>query len=227
MRPTFYFLMVAAVTAMLAFPVRPPAAAQEGETAPQPPAQPQQTPQPPAPPQTPQAPPPPPAADAGRDAENRRFVFHRIDNGFLRLDMLTGAVAACSQSGADWTCVPGRDDRAALDRQIAQLQRDNAILKNALLERGVPLPGGMAPSPPPAGGGWWSGDETIPRPPQTVPPAAGPGGSSQPAQGGPAPGASPDKEVDRVMDAMEKGWRRLVEIMKNVRRDLEKWDSEK
>jgi hypothetical protein len=229
MGPTFYFIVVAAVTAMLAFPARPPAAAQEGQTAPQPQVQPQQVqPQQVQPPQ-PQAQPPLPAAPEtdNRDSENRRFVFHRVDGGFLRLDMRTGAVAACNQSGADWTCVPGRDDRAALDRQIAQLQRDNAILKNALLERGVPLPAGMAPAPPSGAGGWWSGDETIPRPPQTVPPAAAPGGTGQPAQGSPVPGASPEREVDRVMDAVEKSWRRLVEMMTNVKRDLEKWDSEK
>src|SRR5260370_19528418 len=128
----------------------------------------------------PEAPPPcaPPHAGEGRegapDFDNPRFVFHRTDGGFLRLDLFTGAVASCSQNAADWTCVPGRDERAALDREIARLQRDNAALKNALLEHGVPLPDISTPSPPNRGG---SGGapvpaETIPRPPQTVPPAA-------------------------------------------------------
>jgi hypothetical protein len=171
----------------------------------------------------------PPQANASRDADDRdsdprRFVFHRIDGNLLRLDMRTGAVAMCSPTGADWSCVPGRDDRAALDRQVAQLQRDNAVLKNALLEHGVPLPTGMTPPLPSGAGEWWSGDETVPRPPQTVPPAAAPGSP----QGGPgqnpppAQGASPEQEVDRVMNAVERGWRRLVEMMRNLKRDLEK-----
>ena len=29
------------------------------------------------------------------------------------------------------------------------------------------------------------------------------------------------------MDAVERGWHRLLEMMKNAKRDLEKWDSEK
>src|SRR5215831_12249151 len=105
---------------------------------------------------------PPPHAGEGRegapDFSNPRFVFHRSGGGFLRLDLVTGAVASCSQNAADWTCVPGRDERAALDQEIARLQRDNAALKNALLEHGVPLPNDMkadaptVPSPASRGG---------------------------------------------------------------------------
>src|SRR5262249_30799941 len=61
----------------------------------------------------------PPSHTEGRegapDAGNSRFVFHRTDGGFLRLDLVTGAVALCSQSAGDWTCVPGREERAAFD----------------------------------------------------------------------------------------------------------------
>src|SRR5712691_5160488 len=127
-----------------------------------------------------QAPRPQPQAQPSQppDFGNPRFAFHRIDSGFLRLDLFTGAVASCSQNAADWTCVPGREERADLDREIARLQRDNAALKNALLEHGVPLPNDMkadAPTlPSPASGGGKSGApapaETVPRPPQTVPP---------------------------------------------------------
>jgi len=159
-----------------------------------------------SPPQT-SAPQPQPTQPAGSD--DRRYVFHPIDGSLLRLDMRSGAVAACSPKGADWTCTPGRDERAALDREIEELQRDNAILKNALLEHGVPLPGGMAPTPPPA-----AGDETIPRPPQTVPPTAA-------APGAPAPDTSHDG-IRRAIDAVEKAWRRLVEVMKDLQHDLEK-----
>jgi hypothetical protein len=166
------------------------------------------------PPQTPaqsQTPSQMPSQSEPQAPDDRRFAFHRIEGGFVRLDLRTGELASCTPNGADWSCVPGRDERAALDREIARLQRDNASLKNALLERGVPLPDGMAPNPP-AGSGGRGGDEPIPRPPQTVPPTAS----------APTPGAEQDDEVDRIMTAVEKGWRRLVEMMTNLQRDLQK-----
>jgi hypothetical protein len=173
------------------------------------------------PPQAPRPQPPYSSPQAGESREgaadrgNPRFVFHRSDGGFVRLDLVTGAIASCSQNAADWTCVPGRDERAALDREIVRLQRDNAALKNALLEHGVPLPNDMKAdaSAVPA--------ETIPRPPQTVPPTA----SAPPpsAKSGEAERASrDDAEVERIMAMMEKVWRRLVEMMMNIQRDLQK-----
>lgn len=189
-------------------------------------------------PSRPQPPPPYPPLRAGEGREgapdpgNPRFAFHRIDGGFLRLDLLTGAVASCSQNGADWTCVPGRDERAALDQEIARLRRDNAVLKNTLLEHGVPLPTDMkadVPTFPSAagGGGKDSGApaaaEAVPRPPQTVPPAARtppPSGRS----GEQDHASRDDAEIERMMVVMEKVWRRLVEMMTNIQRDLQKKD---
>jgi hypothetical protein len=90
------FLYVIAIVAMMARPLL----AQENSA-----EMPTQAPRP-----QPQAPPPysPPLAGEGRegaDFGNPRFVFHRTDGGFLRLDLVTGAVASCSQSAADWTCI--------------------------------------------------------------------------------------------------------------------------
>jgi hypothetical protein len=218
MGSTFYFIVVAALWAALQIPSLFPASGEENAVPPAPP-QPQTEPQEPRR----QQPQPPASRDSDdRTSDDRRFVFHRVDGNLLRLDMRTGAIALCNPTGADWTCAPGRDERAALDRQIAQLQRDNAILKKALMEHGVPLPGGLAAPPPSGAGGWWNGDETIPRPPQTVPPATSPGNPAQPGQGSPAQGASSEGEVDRIVDAVEKGWRRLVEIMTNLKHDFEK-----
>jgi hypothetical protein len=181
----------------------------------------------------PQAPPlsPPPHPGEGRegapDVTNHRFVFHPIDGGFLRLDLVTGAVASCRQNAADWTCVPGREERVALDREVERLQRDNAALKNALLEHGVPLPNDMkvdAPTHSPlASGGGSPGAlvpaETVPRPPQTIPPAAS-APSAKPGE--PDRASRDDAEIERIMTIMEKVWRRLVEMMMNIQRDLQK-----
>jgi hypothetical protein len=221
-------LHVIAILAMMVV-LRVPLLAQENSMEiPAPASQPQPQVQPPPPY-------PPPLAGEGREGDPR-FAFHRIDGGFLRLDLRTGAVASCNQNAADWTCVPGREERAALDREIARLQQDNAILKNALLEHGVPLPNDMKVDQPPptaptlpspaSGGGKGGGEparaaETVPRPPQTVPPAASAPPAS--AKSGERDRAShDDAEIERIMAVMEKVWRRLVEMMMNIQRDLQK-----
>lgn len=219
MGSTFYFLAAAALMTALQVAGLAPTSAEENAAPPQSQAQPQRQERQP---QEPQPPAPARRDSEEQDSDSRRFVFHHVDGNLLRLDMRTGTVATCSPTGADWTCAPGRDERAGLDRQIARLQRDNAILKNALLEHGVPLPEGMAPAPPSGAGGWLSGDDAIPRPPQTVPPTAAPKTApGNPAQGNPQ-GASPAGEVDRVIDAVERSWWRLVEMMTDLKRDFEK-----
>jgi hypothetical protein len=202
MRPTLSFLAIAAIGVTLALPSR----GQDGSReAPQeaPPSVPSQMPD--VQPQTqPQQAQPPELGDP-------RFAFHRIDNGFLRLDLRTGAVASCRQHDAGWACVLAPEERAAFDNEIARLQRENAILKNALLERGVPLPNAGAP---PA--------ESVPRPPQSVPPVASAPPTSPPKSAESDRAARDDAELERIMTMMEKVWRRLVEMMVNIQRDMQK-----
>ena len=207
MSGTLYLMAILAVTAVLSAPLRAQQSAQESA---------QQSSQEssqgtPARELQPQVQPP--------EFGDPRFAFHRIDTGFVRLDLHTGAVASCSQNAAGWTCVPGREERAALDREIAQLQRDNAILKNALLERGVPLPGGMKADTPP--GIIAPPAEPVPRPPQSVPPAASTPPTS-PKSAEPDRASRDDAEIERIMTVMEKVWRRLVEMMMNIQRDMQK-----
>jgi hypothetical protein len=188
---TLSFLAVAAIGVTLVLPSRAQDAPRDA---------PQET-SPPVPLQTPEAPPqaqpqPAPPPEFG----DPRFAFHRIDSGFLRLDLRTGAVASCRRQDAGWTCALAPEERAAFDSEIARLQRENAILKNALLERGVPLPNASKADKPPA--------ELVPRPPQSVPPVA-----SAPRD---------DAELERIMTMMERVWRRLVEMMVNIQRDMQK-----
>ncbi len=86
------FLYVIAILAMVPSPLL--AQGNSAETPTQAPR-----PQPPVP-----SPYPPPHAGEGRegapDRGNPRFVFHRSGSGFVRLDLVTGAIASCSQNAA-------------------------------------------------------------------------------------------------------------------------------
>jgi hypothetical protein len=146
-----------------------------------------------------------------------RFAFHRIDNGFLRLDLRTGAVASCRQQAAGWVCVLAPEERAAFDSEIARLQRENALLKNALLERGMTLPNAPKADAPVPPAGAPPSAEQVPRPPQSVPPVASTPKSAESDRAG-----RDDAELERIMTMMEKVWRRLVEMMVNIQRDMQK-----
>jgi len=166
---------------------------------------------------------------------DQRFIFRRSDDGYRRIDVSTGEVATCRKGDAEWVCVAASDERAAVDAEIARLRHENALLKNALKAAGLPLPGEAAatlaapPSPP--------GDEPT-RPPETVPPSTTasipePSVVSHPAPPEAVPGAPRepkssnqasrnDREINRIMEVMERAWRRLVDMMAAIQRDMRK-----
>jgi hypothetical protein len=78
-----------------------------------------------------------------------RYSFHKVDEGFIRLDMQTGEVALCGRQTVGWACVAAPEDRTVLENEIARLQKENAALKQALLSHDLPLPTGAPPEPPP------------------------------------------------------------------------------
>lgn len=77
-----------------------------------------------------------------------RYSFHKVADGFLRLDSETGEVALCGMQPVGWACLVAPEDRAALEDEIARLRRENAALKQDLLSRGLPLPPGATAEPP-------------------------------------------------------------------------------
>jgi hypothetical protein len=139
-----------------------------------------------------QASPSPPSSEGGR------FAFHRIGEGFVRLDSVTGQVAQCSPGTLGWSCKAAPDERLALESEIARLQRENAALKKSMLAKGLDLPGGTMA-------------ETRPVPPASIPESS----DSAPR------GAPSEAELDRAIAYMKNVWKKLVDMMLDLQRDIQ------
>ena len=133
--------------------------------------------------------------------DDSRYTFHRIGDGFVRLDSRTGQLAQCGWAATGWSCKMVPDERAALENEIGRLQRDNAELKKSLLSHGLELPSGIVAEAPVA-------------PP--VPPANVPDPSAK------EPKMPSDAELDRAFAFMKNVWRRLVDMMVDLQRDMQK-----
>lgn len=138
---------------------------------------------------------PPPASE-----DNHRYSFHRMKDGFVRLDGRTGQLAQCGWSATGWSCKVVPDERTALESEIGRLQRENAALKKSMLARGLDLPGGVKPDAP----------AVEEQPPKTKAPEA----ATPPKTPGTA-------ELDRAVAFVKKVWRRLVEMMLDLQRDIQ------
>ena len=116
------------------------------------------------------------------DSENGRYSFSAVPDGMLRLDTRTGAVSLCAKQAAGWACGTVPDERAALENEIARLQRENGALKKDMLARNLPLPGGVSGAPQTAQQRELQLKVPLPS----------------------------DAEIDRMMTVFEKMWRRLA-----------------
>ena len=129
------------------------------------------------------------------DTEDNRYQLNRVEDGYLRLDLKTGQMSLCSRRSVGWACVTVPDDRAAFDGEIARLQGENAALKKAMLDRGLALPGGSAMDAPVARRDR-DGNSDL-KPPSNA-------------------------DIDRMIVAVEKVWRRLVEMLISMQKDMMK-----
>lgn len=84
------------------------------------------------------------------DTEQGRFSFHKVEEGFLRLDTRSGQVSLCNHKSLGWACETIPDERTALENEIARLQDGNAALKKEFLARGLSLPDNVRPEMPAA-----------------------------------------------------------------------------
>ena len=91
-------------------------------------------------------------ADATAPEGPSRYTFTRVNDGFLRLDNVSGHIAFCSPNSVGWTCQMVPEDRAALDKEIARLQDEVTSLKaEAAALRAPPPPRPPADLAPPSG----------------------------------------------------------------------------
>lgn len=128
------------------------------------------------------------AQNGAPDSEGGRYSFTKVDDGYLRLDQQNGQVSLCTRRNVGWACHPVPDERAALEEEIARLQKDNGALKKEMLARGIALPGTKQSQIKP------DADVTVKVP--------------------------SDAELDKAMAVMERIWRRLVEMVQRVQKEL-------
>jgi hypothetical protein len=88
-------------------------------------------------------------APTAPEGEDNRYMYNRVQDGYLRLDTRTGQVSLCSRRAVGWACHAVPDERTALEGEIARLQSENAVLKKELLSRGLDLPAGPKAEPQP------------------------------------------------------------------------------
>ena len=133
-----------------------------------------------------------------------RFSLSRVEGGFLRLDSVTGHMSFCSPHTVGWACEAVPEDRAALDAEIARLQRELGKLKDEIAKAQLP------PEPP--------------RPPGDIPPQAGQSQDQAQAQAdGDAKLRFPSREeMERARAALERAWQHLVEVISEFQKDLTK-----
>jgi hypothetical protein len=97
------------------------------------------------------------AQAAEPENEDSRFSFFRANDGFLRLDGVSGQTSLCTRHPAGWLCQAAPEERTALEAEIGRLQAENAALKKEVLLHGLPLPSGVQLEPTAATGAPGSG----------------------------------------------------------------------
>jgi hypothetical protein len=135
------------------------------------------------------------AQNAPPGSDDVRYSFSRVDDGYLRLDGRTGQVSICVPRQVGWICQAVADERAALEAEIARLQAESATLKKELMAHNLPLPGTVKPEPP-------SIKSDKPAEPRLELPS--------------------DADLNKVMSFVEKVWRRLVEMIVSLQKDMNK-----
>ena len=152
---------------------------------------------------------PPETQESSQPLSSARYSFNRVDEGFLRLDNASGEVAYCSARQVGWACEAVAIDRSALETETTGVQKQVALLTKLdseiarLRDEIASLKGEIAAlkEPPP------------PRPPADL---------SAPLEKGGASSANLPTQQDlaRAREYLEETWRRLVEMIVTIQKDI-------
>jgi hypothetical protein len=123
-----------------------------------------------------------------------RYAFNPVNDGFLRLDNVSGLVSFCNPTSAGWACQVVPEDRAALEKEIARLQDEVTSLKQQVTALRDPSP---------------------PRPPAelTRPDSAPPSAQSDHA-------AELRADLSRAKAAVQSAWQHVVDMIKSLQKDM-------
>ncbi|MGE0845960.1 MAG: hypothetical protein AB7L41_06800 [Flavobacteriaceae bacterium] len=134
------------------------------------------------------------AASLSPPAENGRYQLQRTDEGYFRVDRETGRASLCKEADGAWSCRLLPDDRSAYEDELTRLNERIETLeqeRDALAEQ-------LAAT------------------------------GSKPEAEKPQPKSDGDKlsekerdEIDKAMDGFEYMVRRFIDIMKDVKDDIE------
>lgn len=144
-----------------------------------------------------------------KTARDDRFIYEQVDEGILRLDSRTGEVSLCARRSTGWACRLVADEYLAIDSEVSQLRRENMEMRKLLADREAAAPAPKAAVAP----------EPKAEPPGAQPQAALPATTEKPAEKPVTPKGGV-LDLSRPIEVVDNIWRRLVEMMANVKTDL-------
>jgi len=137
-----------------------------------------------------------------------RYTFNRVDDGLIRLDNQSGEVAYCRARSAGWACEQVAIDRSASEKENASAEKQVALLEKLgaeitrLHDEMASLKKEIADlkEPPP------------PRPPADL--------STSPKTDDIPVKLPTQQDIARAKDYLEGAWRRLVEMIVGLQKDI-------
>ena len=82
----------------------------------------------------------------GQAAGDRRII--PTDDGFMEIDLQTGAVTQCLRAPDGYRCAPAKTDPSALQAELERLRKENAELRSQLSQPGPGLRPDQRTKPP-------------------------------------------------------------------------------
>jgi hypothetical protein len=82
----------------------------------------------------------------GQPGADRRII--PTDDGFMEIDLQSGAVTQCQRAPDGYRCAPAKSDPNALQAELERLRKENAELRDQLAQRGPGLGPNQRTKPP-------------------------------------------------------------------------------